>query len=351
VSLVEVPENIHDFNQWSVQERWSDGLPLIPPTRELVDEMLLGTRHLADEVITKIPPRFAEATVERIAANAVMAGCRPSAMPILIAAAEAMLEPEVNLYGAQATTHPCALMLLVTGPLAEAAGIQGGTGLFGPGFHANASIGRAIRLIQQNIGGAWPIETDRATQGTPAKFSFCFGENEEDSPWEPLRVRLGHDRAVSTVSVVAAEGPHNLNDHVSREPRGILFTFAQTMATMGTNNAYTPGDTVLVVCPEHAAILGDNGFTVHDVQQYLFERTRIPYKHWKLGAMFGMLPQPKHYEAADDDYMIPVFRSPDDVIVVVGGGPGRHSAWIPTFGISRTVTKVITGADGSPLLV
>src|SRR5919199_817788 len=114
MSLVEVPENVHEFNVWSVRERWSDGLPLIPPTRELVDEMLLGTRRPADEVVTKIPPRFAEATVERIAANAVMAGCRPSAMPILIAAAEAMLEPEVNLYGAQATTHPCAVMLLVT---------------------------------------------------------------------------------------------------------------------------------------------------------------------------------------------------------------------------------------------
>ncbi len=351
MSLVEVPEDLYEFNRWAANERWSDGLPLIPPTRELVDEMLLGTEWPADQVVGKIPPRLAEATVELIAANAVMAGCRPSAMPILVAAVQAMLEPDVNLYGVQATTHPCAVMVMASGPLAEAAGVHGGCGLFGPGFPANASIGRAVRLIQQNIGGAWPGETDRATQGSPAKFSFCFGENEVDSPWDPLRVRLGHDRAVSTVSVVAAEGPHNLNDHVSTAPQGILFTFAQTMATMGTNNAYTPGDTVLVVCPEHATILDDGGFTPRDVQEYLYERTRIPFRSWKLGGMYGMLPQPKYFEVVDDDYEVPVFGSPDDIVVVVGGGPGRHSSWMPTFGLTRTTTRVIGGPAGSPMLL
>ena len=350
MTLVETPDDLAEFNAWANQQRWSDGLPLIPPTEERVDEMLRATSWHADAVVGKIPPRNADATVEKIAANAVMAGCLPNVMPLLIAAVQAMLEPQVNLYGSQATTHPCAVMVMITGPLARAAGVHGGAGLFGPGFPANATIGRAVRLIQQNLGGAWPAETDRSTQGTPAKFSFCFGENDDGSPWAPYRVRQGYDIDDTTVTVVAAEAPHNLNDHVSSDPRGVLFTFAQTMSTIGTNNAYCkPADFVLVMCPEHVQIVADAGFTPGDVQKYLYERARIPYRHWKLGAMFGMLNQPRHLDAADDDYMVPILETPDDVHVVVGGGAGRHSAWIPTFGISRIATRVVSDPDGNPL--
>ena len=350
MSLVEVPDDLGDFNVWANEQRWSDGLPLVPPTRERVDEMLRGTVWPADATIGKIPPRMAVATVEKIAANAVMAGCRPEAMPLLITAVQAMLEPPVNLYGSQATTHPCAIMVMITGPLARRAGVHGGAGLFGPGFPANATIGRAVRLIQQNLGGAWPAETDRSTQGTPAKFSFCFGENEDESPWPPYRVDQGYDIADTIVSVVAAEAPHNLNDHVSSDARGVLFTFAQTMATIGTNNAYCkPADFVLVMSPEHSKIVHDAGFSPADVRQYLYERVRIPYKHWKLGGMFGMLSQPRHLDAADDDYMVPILQTPADVHLVVGGGAGRHSAWIPTFGISRISTRVVVDSSGRPL--
>ena len=352
MSLVDVPDDLDEFNRWAVRERWSDGLPLVPPTEERVDAMLAGTAWPADEVVGKIPPRSAEATVELVAANAVMAGCRPSAMPILVAAVQAMVEAPVNLYGAQATTHPCALMVLVSGPLGKAAGVHGGSGLFGPGFVGNATIGRAVRLLQQNVGGAWPGETDRATQGSPAKFSFCFAENDDeaDNPWEPYRVSQGYGHDDTTVTVVAAEAPHNLNDHVSNEPGGLLFTFAQTIATVGKNNAYCrPADFVLVLSPEHVRVLADHGFARRDVQRYLHERARIPYREWKRGAMFGMLPQPRYLDAADDDFQVPILETPDDVHVVVGGGPGRHSAWIPTFGITRTTTKPVVGPDGSPL--
>ena len=350
MSLVEVPEDFHEFNTWAIQERWSDGLPLIPPTCDLVDQMIAASQWPSDQVVAQIPPRLVGATVELIAANAVMAGCLPSAMPILIAAVQAMADPSVNLYGIQATTHPVALMLLVTGPLAQTAGIHGGVGLFGPGFPANASIGRAIRLIQQNIGGAWPGETDRSTQGTPAKFHFCFGENQDDSPWEPFRVRMGFDERESTVTIFGAEGPHNLNDHISVEPKGILFTFAQTMATVGTNNAYCPGEAVLVMGPEHAVIMNDAGLGPRDVQRYLAERVTIPFKHWKIGGMFGHLPQPKHLAAADDDYPVRVFESADEILLIVGGGPGRHSAWMPSLGFCRSATRVISRPDGSRIL-
>ena len=350
MSLVEAPDDLSELNEWVVEQRWSDGLPIVPPTRERVDEMLQGTSWPADTVIGLVPPRNAEATVDKIAANAVMAGCTPSAMPILIAAVQAMLEPQVNLYGAQATTHPCAVMVMVTGPVARAAGVHGGAGLFGPGFRANATIGRAVRLIQQNLGGAWPGETDRATQGTPAKFTFCFGENEEQSPWDPYRVQRGFASDESTVTVVAAEGPHNLNDHVSSDARGVLFTFAQTMATIGTNNAYcTDADLVLVMCPEHAKVVADAGFTPADVRQYLYERARIPYRDWKLGGMYGMLDQPRHLDAADDDYPVAILETPDDIHLVVGGGPGRHSAWIPTIGVGRAAVRVIAEPDGTPV--
>ncbi|MDQ1396848.1 MAG: hypothetical protein QOG64_2107, partial [Acidimicrobiaceae bacterium] len=341
-SLVDVPEDMAEFNDWAVEQRWSDGLPMIPPTEDRVDEMLTGTGWPSDEVIGKIPARLAEATVEIIAANAVMAGCTPAAMPILITAVQAMIDPIVNLYGAQATTHPCALMVLVSGPLTKSAGIHSGSGLFGPGFRGNATIGRAVRLIQQNVGGAWPGETDRATQGTSAKFSFCFAENDEESPWEPYRVSQGYQRDDTTVTVVAAEGPHNLNDHVSKDPKGILAMFRHTIATMGKNNSYImSGDYVVVVCPEHATTLHDGGFERRDVQEFLHNRARIPYRDWKLGGMIGMLNQPKYLDAADDDFPVPITTTPDDVHIVVGGGPGLHSTFIPTFGLSRTATRVV----------
>ena len=152
------------------------------------------------------------------------------------------------------------------------------------------------------------------------------------------------------MTVVAAEGPHNLNDHVSSDPLGVLFTFAQTMSTIGTNNAYCqPADFVLAISPEHVQVVADAGFTRFDVQQYLFERCRIPYKHWKLGGMIGMLPQPKHLEAADDDYPVPILKTADDAHIVVAGGPGRHSAWMPTFGISRIASRVLADPDGVPV--
>jgi hypothetical protein len=348
--LVDAPDDLDEFNAWAWNRRWSDGLPLVPPTRERVDTMLRGTTWSPEAVIGMIPPRQAEATVELIAANAVMAGCGPTAMPILIAAVEAAMSPEVNLLGVQATTHPCALMMMASGPIARAAGIHGGSGLFGPGFPSNATIGRAVRLIQQNLGGAWPAETDHATQGTPAKFSFCFTENEERNPWDPYRVAQGYDVAHSTVTVVGVEGPHNLNDHVSREPAGVLFTFAHSIATIGTNNAYLSGaELFLAVCPEHAELFSRHGLERTDVQEYLFDRARIPFKYWRRGGMFGMRALPKKLESADDDYPVPVLADPADVHLFVAGGPGLHSAWMPSFGLSRAATRVVRGPDGSPL--
>jgi hypothetical protein len=348
-SLVDVPDDLDEFNAWAIERRWSDGLPLIPPTPERVARMLTGTDFDPETVIAKIPARQAKATVQAIAINAVMAGCQPSAMPILIAMVEATEDPALNMYGCQATTHPCALMVMVTGDVAKHAGVHSGAGLFGSTFPANVTIGRATRLIQQNIGGAFPGESDRSTQGTSAKISFCWAENQDDSPWEPYRVSRGFAESDSTISLVFAEGPHNIDDHVSKEPRGLAFTMASTIATTGNNNAYCrDNDYTIAVCPEHAIILAKAGWKRSDLQEYLHERARIPFKYWRLGGLYKLNPQEKYLDAGDDDMQVRITKSADDIHIVVAGGHGLHSAFIPTFGLTRMTTRVVRSASGEP---
>lgn len=349
LALVDVPDDLDEFNAFAFDEGWSDGLPLVPPTPDRVERMLEGTDFDPNMSLGAVPPRLALATVESIAVNAVMAGCHPTAMPVLLAAVEAMLAPEVNAWGAQATTHPCALMVLVSGPVAAHASVHGGVGLFGSTFRGNLTIGRTIRLIQQNLGGAYPGDIDRATQGTPAKISFCFSENEDASPWEPYRVSQGFELDDSVVTVLFAEGPHNINDHVSTTPAGLAFVMADTITIMGMNNAFIRNtDFMVVVCPEHAEILARHGWDRSDLQEYLHERARIPYKHWRRGGMPGVNPQPKYFEAADDDMLIKIIDRPGDAHVVVGGGAGLHSAFIPSFGLTRVTSRVVRTADGAP---
>jgi hypothetical protein len=348
--LVDGPGDVEAFNRWAMENRWSDGLPLLPPTPQRVEQAVRASGRDASEVVMRVPPNWADATVEKVAANAVMAGCPPHCMPIVVAALQALAHPACNLYGSQATTHCCTAMVMVSGPLAAQAGMHWGSGAFGPGLHSNGAIGRAVRLALQNIGGAYAGEADRSTQGGPAKYTFCFAENEVDSPWPPLRVDLGFAPEDSTVTVLSAEAPHNINDHVSDEPRGLLLTFAQTIATMGKNNAYCRNSDYLVAFgPEHAAILGRHGWSRRDVQSFLYERARIPYRLWSAAGMIGMLPMPHHFTGADGDFMVPMTDRPEDVLLFVAGGPGRHSSWIPSIGIGRSHTARIEDARGERL--
>ena len=190
-----------------------------------------------------------------LAINAVMAGCLPACMPVLVAAARAVLEPEFSLHAIQATTHPVAPLIIVNGPVVEEIGLNAEYGCFAPGNRANATIGRALRLALLNIGGASPGVLDRATQGSPAKYAFCIAENEAASPWGPLHAERGFSPEESTVTLVGCEGPHNINDHVSHTAEGILATAADTMSIMGSNNFYLRGEPVLALGPEHAATI------------------------------------------------------------------------------------------------
>jgi hypothetical protein len=348
--LLDAPDDIDEFNVWAEQQGWSDGLPLIPPSPERVARALRFTDREPDQVLGMVPPRWADATVEKITANAVMAGCRPEFLPIVIAAVEALLLPSVNLFGQQATTHPCSSMVMVNGPLARQVGIHSGSGLFGPGFAANASIGRAVRLVLRNIGGALPGEGDRSTQGGPAKFTFCFAENEEESPFPPFHTERGFAADDSTVTVASAESPHNIEDHVSSEPAALMGTIAYSIANIGGNNAYIrDSDFFVGLCPEHARILANHGWRRKDVQEFIFEQARIPYSRWRGRGLDGVVPQRHYMQAGGPDLMIPMCGTPDDVLVMVVGGPGLHSCWIPTWANnSRAATHLIRHADGKP---
>jgi hypothetical protein len=314
---------------------WGDGLPIVAPTEARVAAMLGG--HDGARSLGAMPPLWRQGTLEKLAVNAVMAGCEPAAFPIVVAAVEAMLDPTFNLYGVQATTHPVAPLLVVNGSYGREVGLHAGSGCFGPGFRANATIGRAIRLILLNVGGAWPGRYDMATQGSPAKFAYCIAENEAASPWGPLREG-------DTVTVYGGEGPHNVNDHVSTTAAGILTNIADTAVSLGSNVGwyFSQAQLMVVLGPEHARTIAEDGFTRADVQQYVYENARQPLSLMRLGGMYGMQDWPAWMNAiSDPDARLPRVPSSQDVFVVVAGGSGKHSSVVPNCTFSRAVSRPI----------
>src|SRR5438093_270867 len=305
------------------------GLPMVAIEHPLGGEP--GDRSLG-----AMPPLWRLATLEKLAVNAVMAGCEPAAFPLVVAAVEAMLDPSFNLYGVQATTHSVAPLLIVHGPIAAELGVHSGSGCFGPGFRSNATIGRAIRLILLNVGGAWPGRHDMATQGSPAKFSYCIAER-RDAPWGPL-----HEANV--VTVFGGEPPHNVNDHVSTTAAGILATVADTSVSLGSNVGwyFSQSQLLIVLGPEHAQTIAKDGFGRDDVQRFIFEHARLPLRTLKLGGMWGIQDWPRWMHAVtDDDALLPQVPSPEDVMVIVAGGPGKHSAVVPNCTFSRAVSRPV----------
>jgi hypothetical protein len=332
---IEVADDYEAVQRLYLERGWSDGLPIVPPTPERVEAMLAAVDLPPGHVIAEIPPNWGAATVERLAINAVMAGCLPEYFPVIVAAADAMGDPAFNLYAIQATTHPCAPLLIVNGPMRETLEMNASSGAFGPGWRSNATIGRAVRLMLLNVGGGHPGVGDMSTHGAPSKFSYCVAENEELNPWEPLHVDRGFDRGQSTVTVIAGEPPHNINDHSGRSADDILTIVAGAMAVTGANNAYTGGETLLALGPEHAATISGDGLSKADVVGWLMGRALIPLERYTedtLVERFQRVP----------DGPVPMVRGADDLAIIVLGGPGKHSCWVPTFGgATRSVTKQI----------
>ena len=326
-----------------------DGLPVVAPTPSRVERMLQWTDRDPDEVIAHIMPNGAAATVEKIAANAVMAGCRPMYLPLVIAGVQGMTQPAFNLLGVQATTHTVAPLMVVSGPLAEQVGLNSGAGLFGPGFQANAAIGRTIRMILLNIGGARPGLLDKSTMGQPGKFSYCIAENHARSPWEPLHVERGLPEGASMVAIVPGEGPHTVHDNQSTTGEGLLHVICGSIAQTGSNNSVFDADFLVVIGPEHAATMARDGFSKRDVQEYIFNNARIPLSKWSTEYVQGLFRDkyPDRYGDADAETTLARFApDPESVIVIVAGGPGKFTMHVPTMGAMPTVFEPIRLKSG-----
>ena len=339
--LIELPADIEAFHQACSDRRWSDGLPVIPPTPARVARMLSGSSRPPTAVVATLAPGFGAATVELIAVNAVMAGCLPAHLPVLIAAVEAAADPAFNLQAVQSTTNPVTTWLIVNGPIALALGMNAGINCLGQGNLPNATLGRALRLVMQNIGGAWPAEMDRATHGQPGKFLFCCAENEAASPWAPLHADRGFAASDDAVTVVAASGTLNLNTH-SKDADELIACLARSMAYPASNDYHYCGEPWMILSPEHASVMAGHGYDKAAVRRMLWEQSMMTagqfakrdYERTR-NARLGELP------GFDGSTPVPLSRSPQDIGIVVAGGPGTHSVYVPTFGETRAVTRRI----------
>ena len=316
-----------------------DGLPVVPPTGERVGAMLSASPAAADEVLIGPPmPSGSAITTRSLAINAVLAGCRPAVFPVVVAAARAMAAPEYRFFHTAITTHPGGVAIVVSGPLADELGIASGQGCLGPGFRANATIGRAVNLALINVARAVPGRSSLATHASPAQYAYCFAERLEDHPWTPLHAERA-DAATSTVTVLKCEAPHNVLSMIGTAPEQLLASAASVAATLGTNAFRYPGDHLVIVNPADAARIADAGWTKDDVRRFLFERARVDRA--ELPAQRYALASPAWFEHTD---RVPVARGPEQFHVVVAGGIGAQLMIAPPWGLSAAVTRPIETA-------
>jgi hypothetical protein len=337
-----------DLVEWYYEKGFSDGLPVVPPTPAKVAAMVAALGGEPDRVLCRVPPRWGSLTCEVLAINMVMAGCLPAYAPVVRSAVLALADERFNLNGVQATTHMAAPLLVVNGPMAKAIGMNWGANVFGSGNRANATIGRAIRLVLLNVGGGWPGELDKSTLGHPGKYTYCIAENEDASPWAPYHVEQGHAADASTTFVMAAEPPHSVTNHVASDARGILDSIASAMSTIAHNNAVSAGHCAIVIGPEHARTIAKDGWTRHDVRHYLWHNAWNRFGDLAFEHRYGKIWNrnlPRWY-GRDLDARTPVVPGPDHIhLFVAGGEAGRFSAFIPGWGhMSAPVLRAIDGA-------
>ncbi|GAC1653139.1 MAG: hypothetical protein NVS9B1_01810 [Candidatus Dormibacteraceae bacterium] len=330
---------------------WGDGLPVLPPTAERVEAMLAATDLGPDLVLGSIAPRNAQATVLKVAVNAVLAGCRPEQFPVVIAAIRAIADPRLNTNGIQTTTNPVTIAGFVSGPAAATLGFNWGANCLGQGNRANATVGRAIRLAMVNIGGGIPGDLDRATMGQPGKYSFFFAENELDSPWPSLLEAAGAEPGSSAVTMFGAAGTLNLLEPTD-SAEDLLEVMAATMRFPTSNDYMYNGEPWLIISPEHAQVLHRGGHvTPATVQEYLWEHARLPLgefsarvQEYRIRPTWEPLLGPLTADA-----QIPISEKPSGIRIVVAGGPGTHTTYVPTFGTNRAVTEPLVDSAGRPL--
>ncbi len=324
----------------------TDGLPAVPPTAARVAAAVDATGRAPEELVAEMPPRFGRATVEKIAINAVMAGCRPEYLPVVLAAVEAICDERFCLLGVSGTTDAVAPLVIVNGPIRKALDINAGAGVFGPGWWANATIGRAVRLCWVNIGGARPGVISMSTFGGPGRYTYCIGENEEASPWEPLHVEHGFDARESTVGVLAAEAPQIVADTRSRSAPDLLGTIVRSVEVVAHHKAVGLGDTALVFSPEHVKTLAGDGWSKSRVREFLWERLQKPVRDLLPGRDGGEGLSDEVLAAIPDgprsEARVPKFQTRESLkLLVAGGAAGRFTAIVPGWPFRHAPSRLV----------
>jgi len=314
---------VEEVNDLFTSLHLTDGLPIVPPTRRRYEQMLAYCPWDPDMVLAEeIGPSGKDITVKDVAVAAVMAGCKPAAMPILITAFKAMANERYNFLQSVTTSFAGGNLVLVSGPLAKEVGLYGGQGCLGPGPWANAAVGRAVNLVLINTCRSVPGVCDLSCTSSQAEFTYCFAEEPELTPWSTINTERFDPRTTS-VLVLKAEGPRDIIDFLSTSAGDLMDTIVDSCTTLGSNNAYMPGTLVLVLVPDHAEMLRREGWDKDRIRQHIHERV---HNETALVRNRGLSPaRPAEFE---DRHPMPVTRSPKDVEVVVGGGRGGHSAAI-----------------------
>lgn len=334
----EVPDDLLAAIDYCYEQGWTDGLPVVPPVVERVQAMLEYEGRPPETVLAAHPATGLECTVHAAAVNAVMAGCKPEYFPVIVAAFEAMNRPEFNFHGSTASTGGSAPLLVVSGPVIEDIGMNGDVNLFGPGNRANATIGRAVRLILLNVFRMQPGISDKSTQGNPGKYSFCIAERARGNPWPLLTEELDYPPGVSSVTVFAGGGFCNVENHGGNTPEMVLGSIADAMANYG---CITLGQSVVVLAPEHARIIAAAGWSKQDIREHLFREAARPVDGMRAVGKY----RERDYEAQHGEHAHPLAENgrmhrgftPDDILVVMGGGDaGGHSCFIPSWSRGRS---------------
>ncbi|MBI3969210.1 MAG: hypothetical protein HY329_26510 [Chloroflexi bacterium] len=333
-------DNANDAIEYYFEKGWTDGLPVVPPTEEKVRAMLAAGGVSPDETLMSVPTRSRIVTAEKIAINAVMAGCKPEYFPVVLAAIEALDDPGYAVHGPAASTGSAATLLIVSGPVAKELDVNGRDNVLGPGWRANSTIGRTMRLVLMNCLGATPGIMDRSTVGNPAKYTHCIAEDWTETRWTPHHIERGFQPEDSSVTLCATESPIHINNHAARDAEGILSTYADTMTGAGIATVLGNGQWVIGIGPEHRDTIIGAGWSKDDVRNFIHDKTRVSRGRLIRAGRIGGTPSPE-----EDAKMVQCIVEPNDIIVVACGGPaGRWGFAIPGWsgrGGTTPTTKLI----------
>jgi hypothetical protein len=321
-------EALDEF-EYFLDKAWSDGLPVVTPTEARLERMLAGTHRDPSGLVGHVPPMMEPATVRTVAIHALMAGCKPEYLPVVLAGLELILRPEFNMNGVQGTMNAAAPLMIVSGPYAARIGLHGGNGCFGPGFRANATIGRAIRLMLFNLGGGIPGVASATIFATPLRYTACITENMEKSPWESIAASRGYAAADDVITCAMVESPRQCFDDVSQEPQRLLTGIADSMSAMGSWNMHARSDMVVAMGPQHASICARAGMSRADVHQHLYRIAGRKVRDLKGGGNWRReraLALPRGVDPDDDEAFVHAIQDPADLHLIVAGGWGPCTA-------------------------